>query len=175
MAVQYFYNIVRIRVLLPDNIKYTQIYCFAKYPDINNNEHYFTNSLFPNQIKMAIPTQVSAKHHLLFRFYHVSCEMGKGTVKKKDTVDSFGKYFQNHVNLFSSVLLISSPWYVLYCCIDTPGRVGARKRQYFSWTRPYINVGGSRQYYSWLASFGPWEYYSWLASFGPWNFAKFTQ
>ncbi|XP_022088047.1 dedicator of cytokinesis protein 9-like isoform X2 [Acanthaster planci] len=44
---------------------------------------------FYEEIKIALPTQLHDKHHLLFRFYHVSCEVGKGTVKKRDTVDSF--------------------------------------------------------------------------------------
>ncbi|XP_038049976.1 dedicator of cytokinesis protein 9-like isoform X5 [Patiria miniata] len=47
---------------------------------------------FYEEIKIALPTQLHDKHHLLFRFYHVSCEVGKGTVKKRDTVDSFVGY-----------------------------------------------------------------------------------
>ncbi len=47
---------------------------------------------FYEEIKVAMPTQLNEKHHLLFRFYHVSCEVGKGTVKKRDTVDSFVGY-----------------------------------------------------------------------------------
>ncbi|XP_041482455.1 dedicator of cytokinesis protein 11-like isoform X3 [Lytechinus variegatus] len=47
---------------------------------------------FYEEVKLALPTQLNNKHHLLFRFYHVSCETGKGTVKKKETVDSFVGY-----------------------------------------------------------------------------------
>ncbi|XP_030838048.1 dedicator of cytokinesis protein 9 isoform X18 [Strongylocentrotus purpuratus] len=47
---------------------------------------------FYEEVKLALPTQLNSKHHLLFRFYHVSCETGKGTVKKKETVDSFVGY-----------------------------------------------------------------------------------
>ncbi|XP_072180438.1 dedicator of cytokinesis protein 9-like [Diadema setosum] len=47
---------------------------------------------FYEEVKLALPTQLTNKHHLLFRYYHVSCETGKGTVKKKETVDSFVGY-----------------------------------------------------------------------------------
>ncbi|XP_071951747.1 dedicator of cytokinesis protein 9-like isoform X5 [Antedon mediterranea] len=47
---------------------------------------------FNNEIKIALPVHLHNKHHLLFRFYHVSCEVGKGTIKKRETVDSFVGY-----------------------------------------------------------------------------------
>ncbi|XP_071839033.1 dedicator of cytokinesis protein 11-like isoform X31 [Apostichopus japonicus] len=47
---------------------------------------------FYEEIKLALPTHLHEKHHLLFKFYHISCETGKGTVKKRDTVDSFVGY-----------------------------------------------------------------------------------
>lgn len=40
------------------------------------------------QIKIELPTQLHEKHHLLFTFYHVSCDSNS---KKKDPVESPGK------------------------------------------------------------------------------------
>ena len=48
------------------------------------------------QVKLSLPVQLREKHHLLFRFYHVSCEASKsGSVsssrassgKKKDSIE----------------------------------------------------------------------------------------
>lgn len=39
------------------------------------------------QIKIELPTQLHEKHHLLFTFYHVSCDSNS---KKKDPVESPG-------------------------------------------------------------------------------------
>ena len=43
------------------------------------------------QIKIELPIHLHQKHHLLFTFYHVSCEINtKGTTKKQDTVETPG-------------------------------------------------------------------------------------
>lgn len=43
------------------------------------------------QIKIELPIHLHHKHHLLFTFYHVSCEIStKGTTKKQDTVETPG-------------------------------------------------------------------------------------
>ncbi|XP_033100941.1 dedicator of cytokinesis protein 11-like isoform X8 [Anneissia japonica] len=47
---------------------------------------------FNNEIKIALPVHLHNRHHLLFRFYHVSCEVGKSTIKKREIVDSFVGY-----------------------------------------------------------------------------------
>lgn len=45
------------------------------------------------QIKIELPIHLHQKHHLLFTFYHVSCEIkGKGTTKKQDTVETPGMW-----------------------------------------------------------------------------------
>jgi hypothetical protein len=45
----------------------------------------------PLQIKIELPIHLHQKHHLLFTFYHVSCEINtKGTTKKQDTVETPG-------------------------------------------------------------------------------------
>lgn len=49
-------------------------------------------SLF--QIKIELPTQLHEKHHLLFTFFHVSCDnSSKGSTKKKDVVETQGLTF----------------------------------------------------------------------------------
>lgn len=40
------------------------------------------------QIKIELPTQLHEKHHLLFTFYHVSCDSNS---KKKDLVETPGR------------------------------------------------------------------------------------
>lgn len=41
-----------------------------------------------SQIKIELPTQLHGKHHLLFTFYHVSCDSNS---KKKDPVETPGR------------------------------------------------------------------------------------
>nr|XP_019960039.1 PREDICTED: dedicator of cytokinesis protein 9-like isoform X1 [Paralichthys olivaceus] len=47
--------------------------------------HHQQNPEFYNEIKMELPTQLHEKHHLLFTFYHVSCDSNS---KKKDQVET---------------------------------------------------------------------------------------
>uniref|UniRef100_A0A0P6IZW0 Dedicator of cytokinesis protein 11 n=1 Tax=Heterocephalus glaber TaxID=10181 RepID=A0A0P6IZW0_HETGA len=50
--------------------------------------HHNQNPEFYDEIKMELPIHLHQKHHLLFTFYHVSCEINtKGTTKKQDTVE----------------------------------------------------------------------------------------
>lgn len=45
------------------------------------------------QIKIELPIHLHQKHHLLFTFYHVSCEINtKATSKKQDTVETQGMF-----------------------------------------------------------------------------------
>ena len=39
------------------------------------------------QIKIMLPALLEEKHHILFRFYHVSCEGSKSSGKKKDGIE----------------------------------------------------------------------------------------
>ncbi|XP_043927228.1 dedicator of cytokinesis protein 9 isoform X3 [Protopterus annectens] len=51
--------------------------------------HHHQNPEFYDEIKIELPTQLHDKHHLLFTFYHVSCDTSsKGTTKKKDLVET---------------------------------------------------------------------------------------
>uniref|UniRef100_A0A8B9GMW0 Dedicator of cytokinesis 9 n=1 Tax=Amazona collaria TaxID=241587 RepID=A0A8B9GMW0_9PSIT len=51
--------------------------------------HHHQNPEFYDEIKMELPTQLHEKHHLLFTFYHVSCDnTSKGSTKKKDIVET---------------------------------------------------------------------------------------
>ncbi|XP_056157186.1 dedicator of cytokinesis protein 9-like [Lampris incognitus] len=47
--------------------------------------HHQQNPEFYDEIKIELPTQLHEKHHLLFTFYHVSCDSNS---KKKDVVES---------------------------------------------------------------------------------------
>ncbi|ESP01696.1 hypothetical protein LOTGIDRAFT_172449 [Lottia gigantea] len=57
--------------------------------------HHNTTPDFTEEVKIALPTQLHDKHHILFRFYHVSCEASKAShrssaagLKKKDNIES---------------------------------------------------------------------------------------
>lgn len=44
------------------------------------------------QFKIELPTQLHEKHHLLFTFYHVSCDSNsKASTKKREQVEMQGK------------------------------------------------------------------------------------
>uniref|UniRef100_A0A8D0G5U2 Dedicator of cytokinesis 11 n=1 Tax=Sphenodon punctatus TaxID=8508 RepID=A0A8D0G5U2_SPHPU len=51
--------------------------------------HHNQSPEFYSEIKIELPIHLHQKHHLLFTFYHVSCEINtKGTAKKQDTVET---------------------------------------------------------------------------------------
>ncbi|KAM9038084.1 dedicator of cytokinesis protein 9 isoform 2-T2 [Sarcophilus harrisii] len=51
--------------------------------------HHQQNPELYDEIKIELPTQLHEKHHLLFTFYHVSCDnSNKGSTKKKDVVET---------------------------------------------------------------------------------------
>uniref|UniRef100_A0A2K6FNX0 Dedicator of cytokinesis 9 n=1 Tax=Propithecus coquereli TaxID=379532 RepID=A0A2K6FNX0_PROCO len=51
--------------------------------------HHQQNPEFYDEIKIELPTQLHEKHHLLFTFFHVSCDnSSKGSTKKKDVVET---------------------------------------------------------------------------------------
>ncbi|XP_056411625.1 dedicator of cytokinesis protein 9 isoform X16 [Hyla sarda] len=51
--------------------------------------HHQQNPEFYDEIKIELPTQLHEKHHLLFTFFHVSCDTSsKGGTKKKDVIES---------------------------------------------------------------------------------------
>ncbi|XP_055465821.1 dedicator of cytokinesis protein 9 isoform X5 [Psammomys obesus] len=51
--------------------------------------HHQQNPEFYDEIKIELPTQLHEKHHLLFTFFHVSCDnSAKGSTKKKDAVET---------------------------------------------------------------------------------------
>ncbi|XP_048460912.1 dedicator of cytokinesis protein 11 [Rhincodon typus] len=44
---------------------------------------------FYNEIKIELPVHLHEKHHLLFTFYHISCDINtKGTTKKREIIES---------------------------------------------------------------------------------------
>jgi hypothetical protein len=51
--------------------------------------------VFNFQVKIVLPIQIHDRHHILFRFYHVSCEGSKSGVrsstaslKKRDNIEN---------------------------------------------------------------------------------------
>ncbi|XP_029414755.1 dedicator of cytokinesis protein 9 isoform X11 [Nannospalax galili] len=51
--------------------------------------HHQQNPEFYDEIKIELPTQLHEKHHLLFTFFHVSCDnSSKGGTKKRDVVET---------------------------------------------------------------------------------------
>lgn len=51
--------------------------------------HHQQNPEFYDEIKIELPAQLHEKHHLLFTFFHVSCDNStKGSTKKKDAVET---------------------------------------------------------------------------------------
>ncbi|XP_047576243.1 dedicator of cytokinesis protein 9 isoform X10 [Lutra lutra] len=51
--------------------------------------HHHQNPEFYDEIKIELPTQLHEKHHLLFTFFHVSCDnSSKGSTKKRDGVET---------------------------------------------------------------------------------------
>lgn len=67
------------------------------------------------QIKIELPTQLHEKHHLLFTFFHVSCDnSSKGSTKKKDVVETQGLNFiiplivhNLHIRFLNFVLILN--------------------------------------------------------------------
>lgn len=43
------------------------------------------------QVKIELPTQLNEKHHILFSFYHVTCDINaKANAKKKELLETSG-------------------------------------------------------------------------------------
>ncbi|XP_051993414.1 dedicator of cytokinesis protein 11-like isoform X2 [Xyrauchen texanus] len=55
--------------------------------------HHNQSPEFYDEIKIELPVHVHEKHHILFTFYHISCELGsKTTTKKRDGVETLVGY-----------------------------------------------------------------------------------
>ncbi|XP_078067365.1 LOW QUALITY PROTEIN: dedicator of cytokinesis protein 11-like [Mustelus asterias] len=70
---------------------------------------------FYNEIKIELPVHLHEKHHLLFTFYHISCDINtKGTTKKRENIESQVGYAwqplmkDNRVVTSEQQLLVSS-------------------------------------------------------------------
>uniref|UniRef100_A0AAY4CTK6 Dedicator of cytokinesis protein 9 n=1 Tax=Denticeps clupeoides TaxID=299321 RepID=A0AAY4CTK6_9TELE len=51
--------------------------------------HHQQNPEFYDEFKIELPAQLNEKHHLLFTFYHISCDSNsKASTKKRDTVEA---------------------------------------------------------------------------------------
>lgn len=76
-------------------------------------------ALLSLQIKIELPTQLHEKHHLLFTFFHVSCDnSSKGSTKKKDVVETQGLNFHYPFDFFLYNLQIHFLDFIFLCiCI----------------------------------------------------------
>lgn len=68
------------------------------YRHLDNLQHPFTAHnvthymLLCPQVKIELPTQLHEKHHLLFSFYHVTCDINaKTNAKRKETLETPGE------------------------------------------------------------------------------------
>ncbi|GCB69887.1 hypothetical protein scyTo_0010660 [Scyliorhinus torazame] len=51
--------------------------------------HHSQNPDFYDEVKIELPTQLNEKHHILFSFYHISCDLAtKGGSKKKEALET---------------------------------------------------------------------------------------
>ncbi|XP_058156020.1 dedicator of cytokinesis protein 10 isoform X13 [Dasypus novemcinctus] len=51
--------------------------------------HHSQNPDFSDEVKIELPTQLHEKHHILFSFYHVTCDINaKANAKKKEALES---------------------------------------------------------------------------------------
>uniref|UniRef100_A0A673SLR3 Dedicator of cytokinesis 10 n=1 Tax=Suricata suricatta TaxID=37032 RepID=A0A673SLR3_SURSU len=51
--------------------------------------HHSQNPDFSDEVKIELPTQLHEKHHILFSFYHVTCDINaKANAKKKETLET---------------------------------------------------------------------------------------
>ncbi|XP_069752851.1 dedicator of cytokinesis protein 10 [Narcine bancroftii] len=51
--------------------------------------HHVQNPDFYDEVKIELPTQLNEKHHILFSFYHISCDLAtKGGSKKKEALET---------------------------------------------------------------------------------------
>ncbi|XP_067851502.1 dedicator of cytokinesis protein 10 isoform X3 [Heptranchias perlo] len=51
--------------------------------------HHSQNPDFSDEVKIELPTQLNEKHHILFSFYHISCDLAvKGGSKKKEALET---------------------------------------------------------------------------------------
>ncbi|KAL8624516.1 hypothetical protein ACOMHN_053059 [Nucella lapillus] len=58
-------------------------------------QHHCTTPNFMDEVKVSLPVQLHSRHHLFFRFHHISCEASKSgsrlssaSVKKKDALET---------------------------------------------------------------------------------------
>lgn len=96
-------------------------------PPVHNAMHYMVMS---PQVKIELPTQLHEKHHLLFSFYHVTCDINaKTNSKRKETLETPGKIVADLDLLYYlacffcglSFPLFITLWFVYGCCFLSVG------------------------------------------------------
>lgn len=62
---------------------------------LNNCTYSFPNSFLWLQVKIELPTQLHEKHHLLFYFYHITCDINaKTNAKRKEALETPGELWE---------------------------------------------------------------------------------
>ncbi len=68
--------------------------CFSSSCRLRSDESYGSFTLccdMLDQVKIELPTHLHEKHHLLFSFYHVTCDINaKTSSKKKEALETPG-------------------------------------------------------------------------------------
>uniref|UniRef100_A0A8B9KNY8 Dedicator of cytokinesis 9b n=1 Tax=Astyanax mexicanus TaxID=7994 RepID=A0A8B9KNY8_ASTMX len=79
------------------------LFCRSAYAAVL---HHQQNPEFYDEIKIELPTQLHEKHHLLFTFYHISCD---SSTKKRDMVETQGIAAHSHLapGYFTTCVIVS--------------------------------------------------------------------
>lgn len=98
----------------PLNIIFGKSSCAEMSKEVFTNVSYHTKTpSFSDEMKMALPTRLSTDHHLLFTFYHVSCQ------PKKDSTELESVVGYSWLPLLRDRRLVSGEFW-LPVCTDTP-------------------------------------------------------
>ncbi|XP_077554524.1 dedicator of cytokinesis protein Ziz isoform X3 [Haemaphysalis longicornis] len=85
--------------------------------------HHCVTPDFYEEVKVVLPVELHERHHLLFTFYHVSCDIAKGTKRKEGPVESIVGYSwlpllnKGRLNIEEDMLPVASnlpPGYLSY-------------------------------------------------------------
>uniref|UniRef100_A0A8C2XMN1 Dedicator of cytokinesis 10 n=1 Tax=Cyclopterus lumpus TaxID=8103 RepID=A0A8C2XMN1_CYCLU len=95
--------------------------------------HHSQNPDFYDEVKIELPTQLHEKHHLLFSFYHVTCDINaKTNAKRREALETPVGY--SWLPLLKEGRLSSQEFSVPISCNLSPGYLGNEGRQiYLKW------------------------------------------
>ncbi|CAJ1065464.1 dedicator of cytokinesis protein 10 isoform X5 [Xyrichtys novacula] len=88
--------------------------------------HHSQNPDFYDEVKIELPTQLHEKHHLLFSFYHVTCDINaKTNSKRKETLETPVGY--SWLPLLKEGRLVSQEFSVSVSCNLPPGYLAIKE------------------------------------------------